>query len=202
MNIGARLRRAAYLTLAISASSCGDPAAPTPATEMSVNSEQSALLGGLLGTVSKLLFAPVERSQPLPTDVSWEFDVSPQGGFTYNRETGLSVFVPSGAVRSNVTIKVTALAGDDIAYRFEPHIEFQRPVVLTQDIRNTGLLGLLRLPILRGAHFEGDVPEFNSNGSLRVTELVPVLASLFTRTASFAVDHFSGWILASGYDAE
>jgi hypothetical protein len=93
---------------------------------------------------------------------------------------------------------VTALKGSAVAYRFEPHIEFDTKVVLTQNLRGTSAGGLLSLTALKGAHFEGDLLEFQ-NGKVKVTEIVPALLAWLTKTVSFGVDHFSGWIVASGY---
>lgn len=160
------------------------------------------LLGGLLGTVtntlSALLASPVTRNTPLAEDVSWTFVAKPGGSVSSHSGVGLTVAVPAGAVDSYQTITVTALKGSAVAYRFEPHMEFDRKVVLTQDLRGTSAGGLLNLTALKGAHFEGDVLDY-LNGRVKVTEIVPALLSILTRTASFSVDHFSGWILASGY---
>lgn len=162
------------------------------------------LLGGILGTVGDLLATPVHRSAPLANDVSWTFTASPYGSRSSNSTVGLSIYVPPGAVDRYTTIRVTALKGSAVAYRFEPHMEFDRKVVLTQSLRGLeyGLLGtgLLNLSPFKGAHFEGDAPTYNSNGQALVTEIVGAVLNLFSSSTSFGVDHFSGWIVASGYD--
>jgi hypothetical protein len=190
---------ATVFTTACSESASAPLTAPLRA-DTAANS--SHLLGGLLGTVTNtlnaLLASPVQRSTPLAQDVSWTFIAKPGGSVSSNSTVGLTIVVPAGAVDQYQTITVTALKGAAVAYRFEPHMEFERKVVLTQDLRGTSAGGLLNLTALKGAHFEGDVLDY-LNGKVKVTEIVPALLSWLTKSASFGVDHFSGWILASGY---
>lgn len=190
---------ATVFTTACSESASAPVTAPLRA-DTAANS--SHLLGGLLGTVTNtlnaLLASPVQRNTPLAQDVSWTFVARPGGSVSSNSTVGLTIVVPAGAVDQYQTITVTALKGAAVAYRFEPHMEFDRKVVLTQDLRGTSAGGLLNLTALKGAHFEGDLLDY-LNGRVKVTEIVPALLSWLTKTASFGVDHFSGWILASGY---
>ena len=187
---------------------CSESAtSPTPAPlQADTVATQSHLLGGLLGgvvgtvtkTLNALLASPVKRNTPLAQDVTWTFVAKPIGAVSSNSSVGLTIVVPPGAVDSYQTITVTALKGSAVAYRFEPHMEFDRKVVLTQDLRGTSAGGLLNLTALKGAHFDGDVLDF-VNGQVKVTEVVPALLSWLTKTVSFGVDHFSGWIVASGF---
>jgi len=187
----------------LAAAGCTDtPTAPS-AQLGAANVKDQQLLGELLGTVTGLLVPPVKRNTPLATDVSWTFVVGPDGAVSRNSSVGLMVSVPSGALSATTTITVTALKGSAVAYSFEPHLEFARPVTLTQNLSGTSAGGLLSLPLVSGAHFEGDRLSLTNSGLAIVNEVVPALANIFTRTASFNVDHFSGWILASGRcDAE
>jgi hypothetical protein len=137
----------------------------------------------------------VERTVPLPAEVTWTFIVGPAGGISSNAAVGLTVVVPWGALSSVQTITVTALEGSAVAYRFEPHLNFDRSVTLVQDLSGTRAQGSL-LPLL-GAHFAGDLLEF-TDGLVGITETVPALVSLLDGKARFSVQHFTGWILASG----
>ena len=158
----------------------------------SVANEQQNLLGGVLG----LLVAPVQRSTALANDVTWTFNAGPGGGYTSNAALGMSVTIPAGALDENVKITVTAFKGKPIAYGFSPHLEFDRKVMITQSLKGT-TCGLLSCLILKGAHFAGDRPTY-SGGLAIVDEVVGGLLGTLTRTFTFGVDHFSGWILASG----
>jgi len=173
-----------------------------PPTAVSANGQTAnGLLGDVLGTLTRTVTgllgaAPLTRSTALENDVSWTFTATRYGAISSNSAVGLTITVPPGAVDAPTTFTVTALKGSAVAYAFEPHAEFDQKVVLTQNLRNTNVGLLTRL---YGAHFEGDRLEF-SGGLVRVTEVVPALLSFLTKTASFGVDHFSGWIVASGYE--
>lgn len=153
------------------------------------------LLGGVTGTLTNLLVAPVNRTTPLPADVVWTFTAGPGGAVSSNSTVGLTISIPSGALASTQTITVRALAGAPVAYAFEPHLVFSKKVYLTQKLNGT-TAGLLS--VLSGAHFATDRLELNEDGLASVTEIVPgVLSGLF-RTFTFGVTHFSGWTVASG----
>jgi hypothetical protein len=212
MRYGVRALIGLATAAAVLSTACSDSTTSPSATSRvfaDTSSSNARLLGGLLGTltgtVGNLLATPVHRSTPLASDVSWTFTASPYGSRSSNSAVGLSIYVPPGAVDRNVTIRVTALKGSAVAYRFEPHMEFDRKVVLTQSLHglNYGLLGtgLLNLSPFKGAHFEGDTPSYNGDGQALVTEVVSAVLNLFSNTTSFSVDHFSGWIVASGYDS-
>jgi len=176
---------------------CSDSTAPTQSmTTVRPEAKQDALLDELLKTVTGLLVAPVQRKQPLANDVVWSFDAGPGGATSRNTAVGVTITIPAGALSSTEHITVTALAGSAVAYGFSPHLEFDKPVRITQDLRVTtsGLLNLL----LSGAHFTGDELNINRNGLALVDELVGALVNPLNQTVTFNVNHFSGWIVASG----
>ena len=186
---------AAGLTLG----ACSEQIAPSSAIDRA--GDQSSLLGGLLGGVTQLLFSPLQRNTPLAQDVSWSFTVGPLGGSSSNATVGLTVNVPAGALSTTKTITVTALAGSPVAYRFEPHLTFNQPVSLTQDLTGTsaGLLGYL---LLKGAHFPGSTPAYTSSGLAIVDEIVSGVVLPGNQYFTFNVTHFSGWIGGAGYMSE
>jgi hypothetical protein len=190
----------ALATTSLVAIACSDATAPqAPAADRisQIDAENQNLLGGILG----ILIAPVQRNTALANDVTWSFTAGSAGAISSNSSVGLTVTIPRGALSQNVRITVTALKGKPVAYRFEPHLEFNKKVVLTQSLKGTSS-GLLSNLLYKGAHFPGATPQYTSNGMAIVDEVVPAilsnLLSLLTRTASFGVDHFTGWILASG----
>jgi hypothetical protein len=202
MSKSRRIVLALAVTTSLVAVACSDASrplatAPDRAVSAVTDSAQLSLLDGLLG----LLVAPVKRNTPLANDVSWTFTAGPNGGSTSNSALGVTVRIPAGALDENVTITVTALKGAAIAYRFSPHLEFERTVYITQSLKGTSA-GLLTSLLLKGAHFPGDAPEYTSSGLAIVDEVVPAvlnnLLSTLNRSATFGVTHFSGWLLASG----
>ena len=159
------------------------------------------LLGGLLestvSSVGSVLVAPLDRTTPLAEPISWSFTVGANGATSTNAASGLTIAVPRGALSSTVTITVTALPGSAVAYRFEPHgLTFSRGVILTQNLAGTSA-GVLSGLLLQGAHFPGDAPEI-TNGLALVTETVNAHVNLLSNTVSFPIQHFSGWIVATG----
>lgn len=195
-------RRSKLMTCALAAallgaacSDAGQPLAPVQSRGESAASEQllGGLIGGVINTLTNLLVPPVNRTTPLANDVVWSFTAGPLGAVSSNASVGLTIVVPAGALSATKTITVTALSGAPVAYKFEPHLEFSRKVYLTQDLRGT-TAGLLAL--YSGGHFATDRLELTPDGLAVVTELVPSLTSLLTRTTTFGVTHFSGWILA------
>ena len=181
---------------------CSDTSRPfATAPVRDVAQESQNLLGGLLGTVTSLLVAPLHRTTPLPADVVWTFTAGPVGAVSSKSSVGLTVIVPAGALTSTETITVTALAGSPVAYRFEPHLEFERKVTLKQSLAGVRV-GLLSGLWFKGAHFPGDVPVFTGSGLAIVDEVVPALLSVLTRTVKFDVKHFTGWLVASGMEGD
>lgn len=189
---GAVLVCAVATALVISA--CSDvtaPAAPVAATQSSAN---LLGLGGLLGLQQ---IAPITRNTPLAQDVSWSFTVGSGGATSSNSAVGLTIHVPYGAVSSPTTITVTALQGATVAYTFEPHgLQFARKVTLTQKLNGTSVANQL-LPMLSGAYFTGDEPIL-SGGLALVSEVLSGLLNPLFKQFSFPIEHFSGYLVASG----
>ena len=142
------------------------------------------------------LMSPAERTTPLEADVVWSFSAGPDGAVSSNAVAGLTIVVPAGALSTTQTISVTALAGNHVAYRFEPHLEFGTKVRLVQN------LWMIRAPWLglAGGHFGGDSPEF-ATSVVRITESVPAIISILDGTLSFQVQHFSGWIVGGNNES-
>lgn len=194
---------------AFAVAACADiaPTEPDPQPMERATAEQSNLLGGLLGGVLggviKILFglvnaliAPVTRTLGLSNDISWSFVAGPNGAVSSNSRAGLTVSVPSGALAAPTVITVTALAGDAVAYKFQPHgLVFQRPVTLKQ---NLGGVSYSSRDVLVGAYFKTDRLVMNENGLAQVSEVLPAQLNSYTKTLTFQIEHFSGYIVASG----
>ena len=175
-------------------SACSDVTAPAAP----VRSEQSAnLLGGLIGGLTQQTVAPITRNTPLANDVSWTFTVGSGGATSSNSAVGLTISVPAGAVSSPTTITVTALKGAAVAYSFAPHgLQFDRRVTLTQKLQGTSV-GSQLLPQLTGAYFAND-DDLLGNGLAVVSEILSGLLNPLAKTFSFPIEHFSGYLVASG----
>jgi hypothetical protein len=121
------------------------------------------------------------------------------GGHLSLPDAGLAVVVPPLSVVSPVTITVTALAGSDVAYEFAPHgLNFLVPLIATQSLQNTeaaagGLIDPLTL-------YVGYFPD--STQITSVTELLNLRVDLFGQTSTALLTHFSGYVWASGREAD
>ena len=179
---------------ALAFSACSDATGNAPAAPVASGQGSPNLLGSVLGLTTA---APITRNVPLANDISWSFTVGASGGSSTNPAVGLSIHVPPGAVTAPTVISVTALEGNAVAYRFEPHgLQFNRRVTLSQKLQGTSAASQL-LPFLQGAYFPTDEPIFES-GLVLVSELLYGLLNPLTKTFSFSIEHFSGYIVVSG----
>jgi hypothetical protein len=142
----------------------------------------------------------VTRDVPLQTSQSASATIGAFGGSLRLPGAGLTVIVPPFAVASPTRMTVTAVAGNQVAYEFEPHgIHFVVPLVVTQNLNGTSALsdGLLPKPVY-GAYFASLSDLDPLGGTALVSELLNTSVSLLTRTATFPVFHFSGYLIATG----
>jgi hypothetical protein len=177
---------------AISMSACGSHESPVaPESPIAPN---GAAASTLLGLTTKTV-TPLQRNKPLANSLSASAYIGALGGRLAIPGAGITVVVPPLALTSTKLVTVTALAGSNVAYTFEPHgTTFLVPLVVTQDLSNTqartgGLVNPLSL-------FVGYFPD--NNNLLSVTELLNVNLNLLNQSAVFTISHFSGYIVASG----
>ncbi|MBA3557172.1 MAG: hypothetical protein H0W30_01100 [Gemmatimonadaceae bacterium] len=142
----------------------------------------------------------VTRNTPLQSSISRSVSIGLLGGVISIPEAGLMVIVPAGAVLSRTTFTVNAPAGFAVAYEFGPHgARFLVPLVIEQDLRNTNAY---RNTAILGSLEAGYFTDLNSLSlTALVTEILPVLYDPITAKARFTVEHFSGYLVASGREA-
>jgi hypothetical protein len=176
------------------AAGCGSDTTTAPSAPLAPQAAASqSLLGTLLGAPKTI--TPLLRTTPLPANVSQSVTVSLLGGAINLPSAGLSIIIPPLAVAPGTRITVTALAGSNVAYEFEPHgLKFLLPLVATQSLNNVqnpagGLLGLSL----------GYFPD--PSHVTTVTELLSVNVNLLGLTATTTIWHFSGYIFAGGDDS-
>lgn len=189
------MRLLAVVTL-FAVTSCDSATAPTPAPSSNSASR-------LLVTPTKVKV--VTRNTPLAAPISASATIGLLGGQIKLPEAGLKVLVPALAFGKATKVTVTAVAGNQIAYEFEPHgTRFLVPLIVTQDLANTSAAnsgGLLNT-LLSGGIFAGyfsSVSDLNQGaGTALVSELLGVALNLSSKTATFSVFHFSGYLVAMG----
>ena len=154
---------------------------------------------GVVSDPSGARVHPVRREAALTTDASWSFDVDQSGTVARHPATGLTITVPAGAVTAPTHITVTALKGEPIAYRFEPHgLQFAVPLQLTQSLRGLQLKQSLFVPQLFAGYFADDsLVTDQVTGDARVLEILPVQVDVKAHSAVLQIRHFSGYTVAS-----
>lgn len=118
-------------------------------------------------------------------------------GGTITAPGGLTLVVPKGAVSANTTFKVTRLAGNIVAYEFEPHgTTFAEPLTITQSTAGTNFNSFLLAPLVRGAYFADKGLLDQLAGTALVNELRAATVDRNRTTVTFTVNHFSGYMVS------
>jgi hypothetical protein len=184
-------------TAMLLASGCADNLAAPKSEVASPEGLPQESLNSLLGLVlpSPKTITPVLRTTALRNDVTVSKTIGVLGGTITVPEAGLTIVVPPLAVAKSTPFRITARAGDAVAYEFEPHgTKFTLPLVVTQNLRNVKVdKNLLGLGLSLGYFPDSKQPT-------SVTELLNVNVDLLGQTAISTVWHFSGYIYASGRD--
>lgn len=152
----------------------------------------------VLDTVSVL-----RRIVPVRSDLVQTVVIGPAGGEIRVAGAGLSVHFPAGAVAAPTSITVTAHAGWQVAYDFQPHgLQFAQPVTITQNLRGTlAQWAPSLLPRLEGDYYD------DSTGSpfldpwnlvAAVKEHLPSTVDRRALMLRFDIHHFSGYLVSSG----
>lgn len=134
--------------------------------------------------------------KPLKADVEGSAVIGPSGGVLTMPATGLRLVVPAGAVATPTRFRATAVAGRLVAYDFEPAgSTFAVPLRVEQDPALLDLRQAALRPVAAG-YFPARTDLDQARATAAVAELIPV--TLSTRTISFPVTHFSGYIITWG----
>lgn len=195
------------VALTIAAVACSPDAVTAPRAS-------GSLLGGLVGTVTTvtntvtgIVLPAVKRTTALPSDVTVVQTIGSAGGTISIPKAGVRVIFAPGAVSAPTTITATANAGSYLAYTFSPHMTFNAPVTVAQDMSNVQTTGLLGgLASLQGGYMQNGILDLNTVlGTVTVTEQLPATSSMVAAPdghtyleTRYSVKHFSGYILTGG----
>jgi hypothetical protein len=162
-----------------------DPTGPRVTPQAS-----SGLLSGLLE------MNVLSRKTPLDRDVTASETIGSEGGTLVIPEAGFTLVIPKGAVSEKTKFTVTALAGKAVAYEMGPHgLRFERSLVARQDLTVTTYTGGLLNP-LKGAYFTDKSLLDQLSLTALVAEVLNGSTNPLTKTFSFPIDHFSGYVVA------
>ncbi len=182
--------------VAILAACSADPTvtSTTAPTAVPQGSVQSLQVGpSPIGVLTAM--RPLTRKAPLRQDVSASALIGAAGGTLSLPQAGFTLVVPAGAVGVPTAFSVTALAGAEVAYEFEPHgTVFLRPLAAMQELRGTRHT-LLQAPLKAGYFPDRATLSISGVGTM-VSEQIAGLVDLRHSSFTWPIQHFSGYIVA------
>lgn len=135
----------ALVLVAAGALACADTASPTTArftprpaniSYVKIKATDSLMLVTDVSYSDTSLV--LKRLTPLAADVSVSATIGASGGTIVIQAAGGKIDIPKGALSQPTVITMTALAGPNVAYEFQPHgLTFAQPVKLQQTIAGT-----------------------------------------------------------------
>lgn len=145
----------------------------------------------------------LKRLAPLDSNISVTAVIGPEGGAIKINEAGGKIDVPAGALSAPTTITMTALAGSNVAYEFQPHgLSFAKPVKIQQDLRSTWasvypqLLGMAH-----GGYYDRSLDSSFVDPGKTVAVLKEHELGYLESNATqlkFYINHFSGYLVTCG----
>ena len=112
--------------------------------------------------------------------------------------------MPKGVIRDRdgVNFTITAKAGYAVAYDFGPAGSvFSDYIVIVQDLMPTGWIGMADKTALKGGYYKSDAQLDSRHSKATVSEFVYTDVDVRHARALVYVNHFSGYVIATGYGA-
>jgi hypothetical protein len=175
------------------ASACSSNEIAAPVAPAQVAPPQAALYAPLADAIKSYFSATVlGRITALPSDISVSAKIGRAGGKIVVPNTGFELVIPEGALKSPVTISVTALAGKQVAFEFQPHgLNFKKAVRFRQNMWYTeGWWNTFG-----GGYFEDKSHIDGNTGTAMLAETMPATISPGAWIA-FDIWHFSGYLVS------
>ena len=202
---------ATFVALSCSDATATGPLAPTAA--------QDGLLSGLVGTVTGLLGSVLKvigfQSDPNGIDVraiKWapshvnqirvvSASIGVDGGTLAIPGSDFTITFPRGALSAPTAISITSDASGYVSYDMKPHgLVFNKPVIVTQRLKNTSVYGTPTALNAACAYFATD--PLDLTGILKALEIETT--TIFSGSSgqpeveTWILNHFSRYMLASG----
>ena len=145
----------------------------------------------------------LKRLTPLDSNISVSAVIGVSGGSIRINAAGGKIEIPAGALSEPTTITMTALAGTNVAYEFQPHgLTFAQPVKIQQDLKFTWASVYPQLlDLAHGAYYDGVLDStFVDTGKTRmqVKEHELGYPDVNASQIKFYVGHFSGYVVLCG----
>lgn len=198
------------------------PSAPSvaqAASPVAAPASSDPLLGGLMGGVINALtetvrgvidpngipVAPVRWASTHTNETrSVSGTIGYWGGTLAIPGSDFSITFPIGALSKSTNITIVSDESGYVSYDMQPHgLRFNKPVVVTQRLRNTEAQSVPADRSLFGAYFEDEgLLAGIVNGLLNAVEIATSVTILrpdgTPEVQTWILDHFSRWMLASG----
>ncbi|MEX2109183.1 MAG: hypothetical protein WD802_01075 [Gemmatimonadaceae bacterium] len=220
------LRHFAIVLSAAFALACADsptgPSTPTatsaPSAIAAPSGAQNGLLSGVFGilrSLTKVVLGVLDPNGIPVTPVQWASThtnvertvtgtIGRYGGTLAIPGSDFTITFPYGALSVPTAIRITSDASGFVSYDMQPHgLQFAKPVVVTQRLRNTKVYGTPLETKLFGAYFSQENPLLDLVGNL--LEAVEIVTSVTIlrpdgspEVQTWLINHFSRYMLASG----
>jgi hypothetical protein len=146
--------------------------------------------------------APVlTRTVPLAADLVTTATIGKAGGELRIDAAGVRVVFPAGALRTSVTITMTAVAGSLVAYDFQPHgTQFYQPVMIQQDVATTSAAAETQPRLMYGGYYGTSLDSSFVDASrtkIKVLQTQLGYLDVGKKQIKIFVGHFSGYALAT-----
>ena len=208
------------LTLALAtvvAISCSEYTPPTG--PLAPTQAQDGLLSGLLGTVTDLLGSVIKvigfRSDPngIPVAaVQWagthtnqvrsvSASIGYDGGTLSIPGSDFTITFPRGALWNQTAITITSDGSGYVSYDMQPHgLRFNKPVIVTQRLKNTSVYGTPLALNSFCAYFSTDLLDLSGILKALEVETTTIFSGSDGRAEvqAWQINHFSRYMLASG----
>jgi hypothetical protein len=198
--------------------SCSDysPTAPKVAPTQAQDGLLGDLLGyvtGLLGSVLKVIVGVVDPNGIEVRAVKWapshvnqvrsvSGTIGYSGGSLSIPGSDFTITFPRGALYNSTTITIISDASGYVSYDMRPHgLKFAKPVLVTQNLKNTALYGTPLVWNSFGAYFPQDPTILSGLLKAVETTTTTIFAAPGGNAPAFhiwQIKHFSRYMLASG----
>lgn len=188
------LPRVTPLAAALALAACSPDAFTSPEPSDGYNVAADFAVPAPIGTARALI-----RDVPLDRDYTASVTVTngSKGDALSIREAGFSLTIPPGSIPTGTVVSVTALAGNMVAYQFEPHGKRWRlPLHASQNLKSTNWYKLTKGALLEIGYFTGPQDVDPVACTVRVSEWLPAI--LGKTDLDFDLIHFSGYMVSSG----
>ena len=110
----------------------------------------------------------------------------------------VSCCAPSSPVSEPTAFSATAHRGKIVAYDFQPSGRFDVPIEVTQDLYYTSWHHQADLTDVFGGYYTSDNALDDEQAEVEVSEVPPSVVDVEKCKVTFAVAHFSGYVIATG----